>query len=69
MAVKKKHQGKSVCLSLEADVWLAWRMACLRQGITASAGIERIIKEHLDSWADTANTTTEKESEYVACRG
>lgn len=63
MAVKKKHQGKAVCLSIEADVWLAWRMSCLRQGITASAGIERIIKEHLQyDEAETPETITQSET-------
>ena len=39
-----------VNLYLDKVIWLAFRVACLQHGTSASKEIERMIRERINSW-------------------
>jgi hypothetical protein len=49
----------TITVNLDADVWHAYRVACLTRKTSASREITRFMRQELEAWSQTADTRKE----------
>jgi hypothetical protein len=59
LTTKPKTVRTTITVSLDADVWHAYRVACLTRHTSASQEITRFMRQELDAWAQTPGTRKE----------